>query len=292
VFSPDGEYLEDAVIRYRDLVMEGFEPLPKDRNWWVGGSSANQMLLLDADMLWVRACQCPHLVEHCLQGVSVSTVTPSSSSSWAARRPSARQVARLARRRATGGAAVLRPKEVCNQLAVSASTLRAWSTEFKDYLSPAAQVAPAPGRVHRRYTAADVEVLVHIGQLLHLGHRCVEVRRLLALPAGSSGDHARALARTGDAEREQRLRSLEEALARARRQMDSLEEQAMQYEQQLEAERAAHAETRRALLEVQRKLTAAQRAEKRLGEVVVGMHAQVTLLESEVNAPVWRRVFR
>jgi hypothetical protein len=88
------------------------------------------------------------------------------------------------------------------------------------------------------------------------------------------------------------LRSLEDALASARRQIALLEEQANQYEQQLEAERVAHAATRRTLLVVQRKLAAAQGAEKPLGEVILGMHAQVTLLESEVNAPVWRRVFR
>jgi hypothetical protein len=87
------------------------------------------------------------------------------------------------------------------------------------------------------------------------------------------------------------LRSLEDAQASARRLIGSLEEQVDQYERQLGAERAAHAETRRMLLEVQRKLATAQGAEKRLGEVILGMHAQVSLLESEVNAPVWRRVF-
>jgi hypothetical protein len=70
----------------------------------------------------------------------VSVAIPSSSGQGTSR-PSGRRAARLARRRAAGGAAVLRPKEVCAQLAVSASTLRQWSTEFKDYLSPAAQVA-------------------------------------------------------------------------------------------------------------------------------------------------------
>jgi DNA-binding transcriptional MerR regulator len=215
--------------------------------------------------------------------------------SWnspALRRPSARRVARLVRRRATGGAAVLRPSEVCAQLAVSASTLRAWSTEFKDYLSPAAQVEPAPGHAHRRYTAADVEVLARIGQLLHLGHRCDEVKCLLAPPARSE-EHADApSARKEDVEQQARLCSLEDALRQARRHIDSLEEEAIVYEQQLEAERAAHAETRRMLLMIQHKLAEAQRTEQRLGEVIVGLHAQVRRLESEAHAPVWRRVFR
>ena len=208
------------------------------------------------------------------------------------RRPSARHVVRLARRRAADGVVVFRPKEVCARLAVSASTLRVWSTEFKDYLGPAAQVAPMPGRAHRRHTVADVEVLARIGELLHLGHRCDEVKQMLPPPPGSSSDHPNAPARTEDAERAQRLRDLEEALARARRRIGSLEEQAVQDEHQLEAERAAHAETRRQLLEVQRTLNQAQRDKQRLGEVIAGLHAQVRLLEREVHAPVWRRVIR
>ena len=223
--------------------------------------------------------------------MSVSALIPSSSNS-ATRRPSARRVARLARRRATGGAVVLRPKEVCAQLAVSASTLRVWSNEFKNYLSPAAQVAPAPGRAHRRYSAADVQVLARIGQLLHLGHRCDEVKQLLPPPPGRSDEHAGPPARTEDAERDGRLRSLEDALARARRHVGSLEEQAVRDERQLGTEQAAHAETRRMLLAVQRKLAEAQRANARLMEANLGLHAQVARLEGQVNAPVWKRVFQ
>jgi hypothetical protein len=75
-------------------------------------------------MLWVGACRPPHLVGHCpFRAVSVSALIPSSSTS-PTRRADGRRVARLARRRATGGAVVLRPKDVCAQLAVSASTLR------------------------------------------------------------------------------------------------------------------------------------------------------------------------
>jgi DNA-binding transcriptional MerR regulator len=223
--------------------------------------------------------------------VSVSALIPPSSNS-ATRRADGRRVARLARRRVTGGAVVLRPKEVCSQLAVSASTLRVWSNEFKDYLSPAAQVASAPGRVHRRYTASDVQLLARIGQLLHLGHRCDEVKLLLPPPAGRSDENAGRPGRTEDAERDERLRRREDALARARRHVGSLEEQAARDERQLRAEQAAHAETRRTLLEVQRKLAEAQRANTRLLEANLGLHAQVARLEGQVNAPVWKRVFQ
>jgi len=214
-----------------------------------------------------------------------------SSSSAGPQPTDGRRVVRLVRRGATGGANLLRPKEVRAQLAVSASTLRVWSTEFENYLSPAARTS-ALGHTHRRYTAADVQVLARIGQLLHLGHRCDEVKQLLSPPPGRSDEHAAPLARTEDAERDQHLRNLEEALAKALRWIDSLEEQAVLDEHLLEAERAAHAETRRTLLQVRRDLAAAQRAEERLREAVAGLHAQVDLLKSEADAPVWKRVFR
>jgi DNA-binding transcriptional MerR regulator len=197
---------------------------------------------------------------------------------------------------------MLRPKEVRVQLAVSASTLRVWSTEFRNYLSPAARTS-ALGHAHRRYTAADVQMLERISQLLQRGHRCEEVKHLLP-PPGSLAEYAGAPGRTLDAERDRsrlvealteregRLRRMEEALGRLQRLADTLAEQADGYKQQLEAERAAHAETRRTLVQAQRELVVAQRAEKRLGEAVAGLHAQVDLLKSEVDAPVWKRVFR
>jgi DNA-binding transcriptional MerR regulator len=195
---------------------------------------------------------------------------------------------------------MLRPEEVRSQLAVSASTLRVWSNEFKNYLSPAARTS-APGHTHRRYSAADVQVLERISQLLQRGHRCEEVKHLLP-PPGSLDENTgvRVLDAERDrsrlveaiAEREGRLRRVEEALGRLRRLADTLAEQADGYKQLLEAERAAHAETRHTLLQVQRELAAAQRAEERLNQAVAGLHAQVDLLTSEVDAPVWKRVFR
>jgi uncharacterized coiled-coil DUF342 family protein len=86
-------------------------------------------------------------------------------------------------------------------------------------------------------------------------------------------------------EREGQLHGLEERLGRLRRLAESLGQQADEYNRQLEVERAAHAETQRALLQARRELAEARR-------VIAGMHAQVKLLEREVHAPVWRRVFR
>jgi len=186
---------------------------------------------------------------------------------------------------------MLRPQQVCAQLAVSASTLRAWSTEFGAYLSPAAQVAPASGRAHRRYTAADVQVLKRIGELVRLGHRREEVKQQLAPPERGGalvGPHAS----SQDAELVQRLGRLEDALARAQAVIGALEEQVAQAEQRLAAEEAAHAATRQALLEAQRRLAEARRAQVWLVEANRGLHAQVNQLEREVNAPVWQRVFR
>jgi DNA-binding transcriptional MerR regulator len=153
-------------------------------------------------------------------------------------------------------------------------------------------VGPGAGRAHRRYTAADVQVLACIGQLLHLGHRCDEIKQLLSPPPGRNDEHAPPPTKTEDAERDGRLRSLEDALATARRDIGSLEEQAVRHDRQLRAEQAAHAETRRALLEVQRKLAEAQRVNARVQEANAGLHAQVARLEDQVNAPVWKRVFQ
>ena len=159
---------------------------------------------------------------------------------------------------------------------------------FKDYLSPAAQVAPAPGRAHRRYTAADVQLLTDVGKLRYLGYNCDEVKRRLPPPARSDEPDPRELL----AQRDRRLHELEEALARARVSIGASEDQAEQYERRLEAERTAHAETRRALLEAQRKMAEAERANARLIEANLGLHAQVRQLERELHAPMWQRVFR
>jgi DNA-binding transcriptional MerR regulator len=187
--------------------------------------------------------------------MSVSALMPLSNGP-ATRRASTRRMARLARRRAPGGAVVLRPMEV---------------------------------RAHRGYTAADVQVLARIGQLLHLGHRCEEIKHLLP-PPGRSDEQAGPYANTEDADLARWLRNLEDALARARAHVGSLEEQTVRYEHRLEAEQAAHAETRQTLREVQRKLVEAQRATAWLVEANLGLQAQVAQLERVVNAPVWQRV--
>jgi chromosome segregation ATPase len=115
-------------------------------------------------------------------------------------------------------------------------------------------------------------VLAYIGELVHLGHRREEIKALLPSP-GRSDEQPGSHASGPYAEVAQRLRHLEDALARARTRISVLDEQAVNYEHRLEAEQAAHGETRRTLLEaqhklaeVQGKLVEAQRANKRLLE--------------------------
>jgi DNA-binding transcriptional MerR regulator len=194
----------------------------------------------------------------------------SSSRSSAWRRLSARRAARLARLRATGGAAVLRPKDVRAQLSVSASTLRDWTTWFKEYLSPAVQVTPEPGRVHRRYTAADVQKLAQIGQLLHLGHKREEVKRQLGAP-----DRSEHSACGQESEQDRRVQALEASLARARGLIKSLKSECGRAEQLREAESAAKAQAQRELVEMQRKLQVALSTNQRLTQANIGLHAQV-----------------
>ncbi len=77
------------------------------------------------------------------------------------------------------------PNEVAKQLQVSPSTLRRWSNEFADYLSPSAgrPEATAGGQIaHRRYSDEDLETLLTIKGLLAEGLTYVQVaRRLEAL---------------------------------------------------------------------------------------------------------------
>jgi DNA-binding transcriptional MerR regulator len=77
------------------------------------------------------------------------------------------------------------PSEVANQLQVSPSTLRRWSSEFADYLSDAAgrpDSDPDGGTSHRRYTDSDLETLMTIKGLLAEGLAYVQVgKRLEAL---------------------------------------------------------------------------------------------------------------
>lgn len=56
------------------------------------------------------------------------------------------------------------PKHVAALLGVSPVTLRKWSVEFADLLSPSA--ADAPGRAGRRYSESDIATLRHIAALL------------------------------------------------------------------------------------------------------------------------------
>ena len=80
-----------------------------------------------------------------------------------------------------------RPAEVSRELGVSPSTLRRWSQQFGDLLSPdAGHPGPqATGKTaHRRYSSTDVETLQRVRQLLQQGLTVEEVRGQLANAPG------------------------------------------------------------------------------------------------------------
>ena len=86
---------------------------------------------------------------------------------------------RVAGRRLVGGAVLVRPAAVAGQLAVSASTLREWSTLYAEWLSPvAARGRDRPG-AHRRYTPEDIGVLSEVARVLQAGYRREDVPRML-----------------------------------------------------------------------------------------------------------------
>lgn len=70
------------------------------------------------------------------------------------------------------------PQAVTQALDISAATLRRWSDEFSDYLSPEANPA---GKGHRRYTAADAETLRSIKELMNQGLTYEQVWQQLSL---------------------------------------------------------------------------------------------------------------
>lgn len=72
----------------------------------------------------------------------------------------------------------LTPSQAASLLSISPSTLRLWSKQFADYLSP---VAHSDGRRHRMYTPDDLGLLTRCAELLREGHSPEEVKRLLPL---------------------------------------------------------------------------------------------------------------
>ncbi len=81
-------------------------------------------------------------------------------------------------------AAGRRPAEVARELGVSPSTLRRWSQQFGDLLSPeAGSPTPQPsGKIaHRRYASEDVETLQRVRDSMQQGLTAEEIRTQLTV---------------------------------------------------------------------------------------------------------------
>ena len=79
------------------------------------------------------------------------------------------------------------PQEVASRLEVSPSTLRRWSEEFSEFLSPEAN--SSEGRQHRRYSDGDLATLITVKGLMAEGLTYDQVReRLSELNAGEKPD--------------------------------------------------------------------------------------------------------
>lgn len=70
-----------------------------------------------------------------------------------------------------------RPVIVAERLAISPATLRRWSRQFEEFLSP--EAAGHNGR--RRYSDADLQLLSRVHELLHMGLSYEQARRQLRL---------------------------------------------------------------------------------------------------------------
>ncbi len=81
-------------------------------------------------------------------------------------------------------AAGRRPAEVARELGVSPSTLRRWSQQFGDLLSPEAGTSTSPfsGKItHRRYASTDIETLQRVRGLMQEGMTAEEIRTHLVV---------------------------------------------------------------------------------------------------------------
>ena len=72
----------------------------------------------------------------------------------------------------------LTPQVVAAELDVSSATLRRWSDEFADYLSP--EAGSTQGRSHRRYNDEDIATLQVVKNLMNDGLTYAQVREELA----------------------------------------------------------------------------------------------------------------
>ncbi len=88
-----------------------------------------------------------------------------------------------------------RPAEVSRELGVSPSTLRRWSQQFGDLLSPEAgnPDSQSSGKTtHRRYASTDVKTLQRVRQLMQQGLTVDEVRTQVAADFAPAPDPASA----------------------------------------------------------------------------------------------------
>ncbi len=90
-----------------------------------------------------------------------------------------------------------RPAEVAQILGIPASTLRRWSGQFADFLSPLTHDRPEGGG-HRRYTSADVQTLAEVKRLLGAGLTYQQVRQRLEHPVGEETEETIAEALADD----------------------------------------------------------------------------------------------
>jgi DNA-binding transcriptional MerR regulator len=70
------------------------------------------------------------------------------------------------------------PQEVASRLELSPSTLRRWSEEFSEFLSPEAN--SSEGRQHRRYSDEDLATLITVKGLMTEGLTYDQVRQRLS----------------------------------------------------------------------------------------------------------------
>jgi DNA-binding transcriptional MerR regulator len=179
----------------------------------------------------------------------------------------------------------LTPGQAADLLQVDASTLRRWAKEFAGHLSPQAQ-----GK-RRRYTPADLAVLVRARDLLLAGMAAPEVEAALgSVPAQSPIVPAVATAPLPALAGE--LQEAREIVRSMLAQLDQLRQDQETNRGELAILRAAHDDQAARIAKMVEKIRADQASERaRLAADRTKLAQLIAELDSWRRLPWWRRLF-
>lgn len=185
-----------------------------------------------------------------------------------------------------------RPKEVAGDLGIAPSTLRLWSTEFAEFLSPAAAKRDGARR-QRRYEEEDRRVLRRVGDVLaregardydQVRRRLLEEgfrQREVGPPSGRSAPRA---------DDEAVIRALEEALGRAEQTLAARNEAIAVRDEAIAGLERTVERQQRTIARLEEARARDQDYMERLGRRVSELGDECRRLRAELARPWWERL--